>query len=147
MRVIYSPRLAHPALSRADSCYKGYVVHRAFSHCQQLAGAGLHDFITPRMERKANNTGVMLYLDIKVAAIWAVFLFFIHTKYFHICFFSPFIALRRCRPALTLARKRRRCGSGLLLPDILQRACHLTFHSNDGQGRVATFSLSQRAFL
>ena len=80
-----------------------YVVHRAFSHCQQLAGAGLHDFISPRTERKANGTGVMLYLDIKVAAIWAVFLFFYTHKvssHYHICVFLPFIAPHRRRPAL-----------------------------------------------
>ncbi|KAI9528171.1 hypothetical protein NQZ68_023151 [Dissostichus eleginoides] len=52
-RVIYSPRLAHLALTGVDSCYKG-CVHRASSHGQQLAVARLHDFITPewRLSRR-----------------------------------------------------------------------------------------------
>lgn len=65
---------------------------------------------------------------------------------FSLLFF--FIALHHGRPALTHTRNAGEgCGSRLLLPDILRCTCHLTFHSNDGQGRVTAFSLSQRAFL
>lgn len=93
----------------------------------------------------------------RTVAIWGFFFFFffisyiIYTKYFHTItfvwyFFFIFIALHHGRLALTHTSMRRRCGSRLLLSDILQCTCHLTFHSNDGQGRITTFSLSQRAF-
>lgn len=62
-----------------------------------------------------------------------------YTKNFHtftfVCFFPSV-----CRPAppQTCFTSRRNVGirdSGLLLSDILQRTCHLTFHWNDGRGR------------
>lgn len=53
---------------------------------------------------------------------------------------SSFIALHHSRPALTHTRMQRRCGSRLLRSDILRCTCHLTFHSNDGQGHVIAHS-------
>lgn len=42
---------------------------------------------------------------------------------------------------------RQRCGSKLLLSDILQCTCHRTFHSDDGQRHVSPLGLSRKAFL
>lgn len=113
------------------------------------------------MEWKASDTVLMLYLErcCYIGCFFSFFfiisyLFIIYTKYSHTitsawCFPSFFfIALHHGRPALTHTRNAGEgCGSRLLLPDILRCTCHLTFHSNDGQGRVTAFSLSQRAFL
>lgn len=82
------------------------------------------------------------------AHVWACACRHTHTPIpFMGCFFFSFITLHHNRPALTQTKMRQRCGSRLLLPDILQCICRLPFHSNDGQGHVTAFSLSPRAFL
>ena len=106
--------------------------------------------LSPQNGVKSQRYQVILYLDIQMVALyWLVFVFLsqIYTQSIFTFVFSFFL-LYRTPPRnihFTLARKRRRCGSRLLRSDILQCTCHLTFHPNDGQGCVSTFSLSQRA--